>query len=454
MSPVLFAFLVLSQDDQPRRRQDEIEKLQELEKREFYGEPSDELYVDYGAWFRPSWFSLRDGSDQGISRTDYDTRVWGDARYGPHRAYLRLSSVYWTYTHNDGPEFDDHELEGPRLDVGFYEVRLGEALAGPDRPWNLALRGGRQYVRLGSGLVYNNIGDGLTVRGERAPFSSEFFALRSQPHEDDIDRSRPNSDDQKRTFVGGRVDFTAISDHTPFLAFMVERDRLGERPGNALSDFTFDAEYYGAGMHGVLFAKGLVYDVEGWLQRGERFASLQRDSPEDVDAHAVVASLEYTLDATTHPRFRTGLMRGSGDDDRFRITNTTFGNTAGTDDNAFLGFGFVPTGYSLAPYLSNLQIWRAGGSIRPLDGMKGWDAEFEIGFDLYFYRKLERGGGISDPFAGFTSTRIGREYDAYLNWAMLSDLSLSVRYGLFDPSSAYQEDDFRPYSALSLLFSF
>lgn len=443
-------------DEERRRRQQEIEKQQELERREFFGEPSDEWYIDYGAWIRPGWFFFEDGGDNRISRADFDVRVWGDVRWKVHELYVRLSGLYWQYANEDGPEGDDQEFEGPRGDVVFYQIQLGEALGGPERSWDLVARAGRQYYRLGGGLVYNNVADGLTLRGSVGPVEFELFGLRSQPHEDDIDRSRPTADSQERYFFGGKVSLTAIQDHTPWIAVMIERDHKEERPSLTFQDFEFDADYYGAGIKGQLFVDNLFYDVEGWIQRGERFPHLSNDA-EDVEAWALLVSLAYQFESTSHPRLEAALMWASGDENRFRITNTLFGNLAGTDDEAFLGFGWIQTGYALAPYLSNLRILKIGGSIRPLEGvefLEGSLDRLEIGAAFYHYRKDESDGGISDPFAGFDSASIGHELDVYLQWAIFSDLSLSLRYGVFFPGSAYDDDGSRPFFSISTIFSF
>lgn len=450
-----FPMTLLAQDEETRRRQQEAERLRELERKEFFGEPSDQLALDYGAWFRPGWFVFRDGSGRDTSRLDLDLRLWVDLRYGVHQVYARARTVYMKYANGDGPEDRDEILDGPAGDVVFYQILLGELLGEPDRIWDLSIRAGRQYVRLASGLVYNSVGDGLSLRGHVGPVEFDFFGLRSIENEDDIDISRREADNQERYFVGGRVGLTLIAEHTPFLAFMIERDRADD--ADDFQEYEFDAEYYGAGIRGQLFLEGLYYDVEGWLQRGSRFAHLQTGSPEDVKAFALLASIEYQAPLPTKPRFVVGYMFGSGDEDRFRITNSLFGNIAGTDDEAFLGFGYLPTGYSLAPLLSNLHVVRLGAAFRPLESVDalelGWD-QLEFGVDFYYYRKHEAEGGISDPFAGFESDRIGHEIDVYLQWAVLSDMSLSARAGWFFPGAAYAEDGVRPFFSFSAVFSF
>ncbi len=442
--------------DDSRRRQQEIEKIRDLEMREFYGDPIDHFYFDYGLWVRPGWVSYEDGRGTESSQSDLDTRLWFDMRFGVHQLYGRLIVDYYNYAHGDSPDGDDHELDGPRGDVIFYQVHLGELLGTPDRTWDFVARAGRQYVQLGSGLVYNNIADGLTLRGNVGSFPFELFALRSGTHEDDLDQSRPNPDETERLFFGGTLKYTGIPDQLPYLAVLIERDRLDEDPENTFQDYEFDAEYFGLGMQGRI-AENFFYEVEAWYQSGERFAHLQTGSGEDVGAFAFVSSLEHRFHARTLPTLELGVMFGSGDSDRFRVLNSEFGNRIGTSDRAFIGFGYIPTGYSLAPYLSNLWIFHLGGSIRPLmektvatvpmDGL-------ELSLDFYGYRKHREKGGISDPSADFEHAGIGYEVDFTVNWDILSDVSLLARLGIFKPGSAYDLDDTRQYVSFSLLLAF
>ncbi len=439
-----------------QQRQQELEKLREMEKREFYGEPVDHFYFDYGAWVRPGWFSYEDGSGSETSQADIDVRLWLDMRYGVHQLYARIITDYSNYAHNDGPDGDDHDLDGPRPDVLFYQIHLGELIGEPDRNWDLTARAGRQYLQFGGGLVFNNIADGIVLRGNVGSFPFELFGLRSMTHENDLDQSRPNPDETERIFIGGAVRYTGILDQLPYLAVLVERDRLDEDPENGFQDYEFDAEYFGLGMEGKI-AEGFFYEWEAWYQTGERFAHLQTDSGEDIEAFAFTSSLEYRFYSRTHPVLELGVMFGSGDADRFRILNSEFGNQIGTSDRAFLGFGYIPTGYSLSPYLSNLWIFHLGGSIRPLmeetvftvpmDGL-------ELSLDFYYYRKHLEEGGISDPYADFEHAEIGYEVDFSVNWTVFSDVNFMGRSGFFKPGSAYDRDEVRSYVSLSLLFAF
>jgi hypothetical protein len=134
-------------------------------------------------------------------------------------------------------------------------------------------------------------------------------------------------------------------------------------------------------------------------------------------------------------------------------TNTLNGNLPGTDDDNFLYFGFINTGYAIAARLSNLQFLRLGGSFRPFEGNPVLD-HLELGANCFFYWKDETRGGISDWRADLANQEIGRELDLFLHWQILSDLAFSVRFGTFCPGDAYSHETERSFLATSVTYSF
>src|SRR6185295_7553807 len=110
----------------------------------------------------------------------------------------------------------------------------------------------------------------------------------------------------------------------------------------------------------------------------------------------------------------------------------------GTTDTSFLSFGFVQTGYSLFPRVSNIHILRFGGSIRPLESVELFH-KLEVGAYGYFYRKAVAAEQISDSRSFLNNADIGKEVDVFLRWRIFSDLGFSVNYGCFFPGRAYLE---------------
>ncbi|MDQ7779611.1 MAG: alginate export family protein, partial [Planctomycetota bacterium] len=158
------------------------------------------------------------------------------------------------------------------------------------------------------------------------------------------------------------------------------------------------------------------------------------------------------------PNFSLQYLHGSGDENRMSVTNTIRGNLGNTDDENFLYFGHVLTGYSLAPAVSNINIIRFGASANFLEKCETFK-DMEVGFNYFNYWKDEREGGISDFRAlvrlGRPENRdIGDELDFYLNWRIFSDLTFTVRYGTFWTGDAYEDDVRRDFLALGLTLSF
>src|SRR5262249_28792152 len=141
------------------------------------------------------------------------------------------------------------------------------------------------------------------------------------------------------------------------------------------------------------------------------------------------------------------------DSDRGSVTEQAAGNQAGTDDNGFLSFGFVPTGYSLFPRVSNIHILRVGGTIRPLESVEMFH-KMQLGVFGYLYRKAQSESPISDSRAFLQSADVGKEVDVTLRWRIYSDLGFSVNYGCFFPGDAYQETKARNFLNVGLTYSF
>jgi len=200
---LLWPVLSAKGQDPQQERQRELERLIELEEQVFQPQEDTEFEFDYGGWLRPNWFSFRDGGGQDRSQMELDLRLWTNLRYGAFQLYLRGMTEYWTWASGDGPERDEHEYVWPRLEVGLIQTRLGVLLDDYDRIWDADLRLGRQYLKVGTGLVLNDIHEGATATFRLGPASLQPFAVRGLVHKDDLDASRPRADDTRRNFLGG-----------------------------------------------------------------------------------------------------------------------------------------------------------------------------------------------------------------------------------------------------------
>ena len=147
--------------------------------------------------------------------------------------------------------------------------------------------------------------------------------------------------------------------------------------------------------------------------------------------------MDYSPEIIFSPQLSLEYALGSGDGDRADVTNTQSGNLSGHDRN-FLYFGYAPTGFALAPRLSNLQMIRAGVEFSPLSRFRTF-RHFTIGIDFYRFLKDRSRGGISDTEATEDSMNVGNEVDLSLKWRVLSDVTVSVEYGHFMPGGAYAD---------------
>jgi len=164
--------------------------------------------------------------------------------------------------------------------------------------------------------------------------------------------------------------------------------------------------------------------------------------------------LEYFFDVPRHPKVTFEYLFGSGDGDRrLSSTSTIGGNLAGTNDRAFNAFGFRDTGLTFAPRVSNLHIFQFGVSGFPLEDFRLL-RKMEIGSKVYFYAKDRSDGAISDIMGTQGSTWVGWEWDVFCNWRVTSDVSLTVRYGVFQPGAAFQQKNARQFFYTGLTYSF
>jgi len=430
-----------------------------------FPETVEKLYLDYGAWLRWDGVHFDDfGADlkKRSVRLEY-FYAWTEAVLNEtHRIYLRAAAINLDYSRGDSYRGDDDRFYSPRLDLGFYEFRTQRGAKTPSAPSAFSLRIGRQYLRVGTGLAYNRVHDALLAKAQLRFLMLDAFWSTSVRSEDDIDRSRPDLSHSHRDFYGLTAKVKVTSACEPYAFAVVQRDRNGEHPYAPSADFIFDSEYYGVGSTGSI-AKRLNYSVEWIWERGRRCPDQSGGiplRPEPITANAAAVKLEYLPSVECRPIVAAEYLYASGDKDRYNATDTMFGNTPGTLDRAFLGFGFVDAGYVLYPILTNLHIYKLSGSI-VLSQEKEFCRELRTGAALIWFSRDKREGAISDTRADWGTTGrggVGFEFDLFATYRIFSDLSVTLRYGHFEPGSAYPNLDHyrdpRDYFSFFLLYSF
>jgi hypothetical protein len=432
--------------------QDQKKFLEEERRKEMDARPKldDDLKQpilwDVGGWLHLQLDHLDDPPFRD-TRTDryFDLRLWGQIQLDrTYTAYLRLQTDYVDF--NPGDQFktsSDNTFRWPHIDQAWVEADWTESGRG------VVLRAGREFVTIGSGLLFNDVA--YAVQGT---YDGEQWALRawlahSLVHEDDIDQSLPHPHESHRVFLGLEGDLLITGSHRAYVMFLMEHDL--NREDNPLQDWDYNANYFGLGGRGTIVA-GWGYSVEAVLEFG-RTASAGGTRKDPITAFALLFLTDYQFQGPMEPALRFQYMFGSGDSDRASVADMAAGNRAGTTDTSFLSFGFVQTGFSLFPRVSNIHIVRLGGSIRPLESVELFH-KLEVGLYGYYYRKASAQELISDSRAFLNSADVGKEFDLFLRWRILSDLGFSLNYGVFFPGKAYLDDSPRNFVSAGITYSF
>jgi hypothetical protein len=397
-----------------------------------------ETLYDYGGWAKTSFYFFDDSARKRAMRSE-DIRLWLNGRIGQdNEFYFRAKSLAVDYSRGDQFGAENSYWITSRMDQGFYKVNLTPYIFDEElntRAPKMTLQAGRQFLSLGSGLVYNRIDDGIKFSTNYGGFDSKLIVARTIKTSADIDRSRPDADHSRRQFLGLQVDYKKLGRHQPYFVGLIQHDRNAEYPDDPFQGYNYNSNYYGFGVTGILIPR-LQYTVEYVQESGTSYASASATDKERIKASANLVQLKYLPKMKLDPVITMRYLFGSGDKDRASATSTVGGNTAGTKDNNFLYFGYAQTGYVLDPKLSNLQVYNLAASIKPTKD-KSLFEDTEIGISFYTYQKDKKQGAISDLAATLVKEDIGKEADIFANWKVLSDLIISLRGGVFTPGSAY-----------------
>jgi len=394
------------------------------------------LVVDYGFWTNHlvSDFKDDDNDSNASDATDLtyslDQRFWlrttlrppADGSYeNEHSVYARFKDkLTWRDPADANGRFDQ---DGPHVDYLFLSLDL--------RPcW---IQVGRRLFNVGQGIAYSDVGDGIEFLLASSTWSLMGLVSRTIPHQGNVDQSVPGGKNSGRTFYAVEGRYLGIPNHGVFGYVLFQRDDHDEDPDDLSQDYEYNSEYFGMGTEGKLFTN-LRYAAELILETGNGFTS-GTNQERSVQAWATDVSLTYDVQLPTHPTLSGEYAFGSGDSDRINVTDTINGNVVGRDTN-FLYFGYLPTSYALSPRLSNLHMLKAGMALKPMEGIPLFK-ELRVSADYYYFFKDEPKGGIFDLQASEADRDVGSEIDLTLSWAILSDMTLAIEYGHFEPNDAY-----------------
>ena len=433
--------------------------------------------IDYGAVLTFGFLAVDDLDQQTHLMRQYDAQLYGYVNVdGVHEAFGRLRFTYRDF--NEGDAFDERGdyWDYPLSDRWWYRFDLGraiEAYEGRRWPHDLTVKIGRQYIDWGSGLTLSEQLYAALVAFEwdQAIEVRGLVGLTPASSVVDFDSSRPSFDsDTDRLFAGGQVAWTGWQNHQPYAFVLVQRDQNDEDQTD-FDDlpipyfdvhFHYDSTYWGIGSRGELLPR-LRYRAEFVYETGSGLSSPYDpvalvpvdQTEEDIRAWAARLELSYHLLDENLTELAFEALVASGDDDRDQDTSNTFGgNRSGTDDTAFNGFGFINTGLAFAPAVSNLTMFRVGGSTFPLrDRSKQLFRRFQVGADAFFYLKTDADAPFDEPTND--QTWLGFEVDVYANWRIASDLAVFGRYGVFFPGDGIDGDsDERHFLYTGVTYSF
>lgn len=428
--------------------------------------------IDAGASLRVGFFSIDDENSDAHYMRQFDGRVYARVEIdGAHRFYGRLKFQYDDWNSGDSFDGDGDDWNDPFLDRLWYEFDLRglrRAQTGERTDYNFNIKVGKEYFHWTSGLVLSQNMYGGTADIEMGSLGFVALVGQTSPLETvDFDASRPAyDDDTERLFAGGMLEWRGSQSHRPYAFFMAQIDQNNDGEinlGGAFpTRFDYDSYYAGIGSTGSL-AASWRYRTEFVYQFGEShttsfdpvgFGPLAQ-TQEDISAMAGLLGLTYLVQDHSDTRFDFELLAGSGDDDRLSSSDTFGGNLPGSNDTSFNSLGYVNTGLALAPEVANLLSFRAGVSSSPFRSQGEIFRNLRVGVDGFLFFKIDEDAPISAR-TEMGESFVGGEFDLFMSWRILSDLSLDLRYGVFLPGDAMPdtEDDVRQFIYTGVTYAF
>lgn len=419
---------------------------------------ADRFSLDVGGWWDAYIMMFDDGVNSSRTQRQTNLRVYGALSLdrGIHTGYVRMKMGWTDWNRGDSYTPNEDDFEGPNLERGWYELDLRKAAqyyGNRELPFDLKFRIGRDFVQTGTGYGVALPLDHVALIGEWAKFETTFIAGKTPDSTENIDRSRPVADSSNRNFFILQERYKGFEKHEPFFYWAYQSDHTSEDPLDLLQNYQYDSQYFGFGSTGEI-VKNLRYSTEWIIERGTSYGDRRFLHTDEIKAWAFDQMLEYFIEHSTQPKLVFEYMFASGDPDRLGSpTNAVGGNRRDHVDNSFVGFGYRDTGLALAPRLSNIHVWRAGGSFRPFPDIKEVK-NLELGTDWFLFAKNRSRAAISDPLADQQSGYVGWEMDYYANYRITSDVSWTIRFGSFFPGDAFSDQTTRTFALTGVTWSF
>jgi hypothetical protein len=411
------------------------------------------LLLDYGGFLGLSFFAIDDVQQKTHILRQYD--LIGYARLNldnAHELFLRARTSYRDFNSGDSFDGEGDETIWPTVEQAYYRFDLARHLAasrGQLTRNNVVFQGGRQFVYWANGLVLGQTLDAVRVDLTIDRFELQLLGGVTIDRTIDFDTSRPDFDDDTNRGFYGALAAVRLGRHRPFVYGLIQRDyndddAVAIGPVEAKSEY--NSFYIGAGINGSIGDR-LLYGVEAVYEGGQgrsdvRFdpltQTLQGQDEEDIQAAALNFRLDYLLADQRRSRLTGELILATGDSDRLVSNSTLGGNAPGTKDHSFNAMGLLNTGLAFAPSVSNVTVFRVGGSTFPLPTSASF-SRLQVGADVLLFGKMKSDGAIDEPTSD--DWYLGVEPDIFLNWQVTSDVTVAVRYGVFFPGTAIEFDD-------------
>lgn len=445
-SPAFFpvAHAQMSQEELRRERVESIESLKRTE--DISGKSwwvsrglrrSFDWRLNYGGVFSPTFTSGGD-NDRDASAQDSLDHSWEQdlrffvnaaSRSGKTKFYGRVRTAY-TRNSRASQSIRRSDWIQPAVDL-LYLQRLIQAGV-----WRHSLTFGRQFVMVERGISFGLSADGLHYEARSRVNEFQAFFVRQNPGDDNVDYLAAGSGRTKRWFYGAEWKIRFFSNQKAGVFALANLDRNDESPDAAGQRHQLDSFYHGLGLDGRIFGN-LSYWGQAIRETGKTYPT-GGATKVNISAYALDAGLRYFFRTRTSPSFYAEYATGSGDGDASGSAVSTLGGSLAGSDRRFISFGGLSLGYALAPQLVNLDVVKLGMSVKPFawTASKAW-SELSVQPAYYVYRKDKPTGAISDPYSASASRKVGAAFDLTAAWKPAVDISYQLKFGRFNPSSAY-----------------
>ncbi|MCH2138370.1 MAG: alginate export family protein [Phycisphaerales bacterium] len=406
------------------------------------------MTFDYGTSLRVGIAGLQNSTGQDSTMFQYEANLFANMVVdGGHRFFGNLRFLYNQYDVHRGSNEDGFLIPyGNRYWYEFDLKGLQRATEGGAGDVGLKIRAGRMFSNWNSGAIYSNDLYGVRMRGDWEQWSWEaIFGRTASSGFYDFDPGRPSYDSNtNRLLYGVRGAYAVGSDLELFVSNFWQRDHNDPNVQTVdiggivyQHDFTYNSQYLSLGGSGTvgpefLWTAEFIHETG----RGTSRMQIQPDltalqTTEDISAWAGVVNMAWTPSGiATRPRMDATIAFGTGDNDRFTAAGSMAGNTPGTQDRSFQSLGYVNTGLAAAPTLSNLMMLRVGASTGVAIDPRRPDA-LRMGLDVFVYGQQDSNAPMSIPTG--SGTFAGWALDGKVDWRLTSDVSFTVRGGVYFP---------------------